>query len=713
MNETKKPLLLAVVVFLVAMTIGIYLISVIEKDKRDELKKDLTEIAAGTTLSFRGNLDHLLSATASLATFIKRERGTPTAFPALARDTMRTYEGVKNLQLAPGGIVRQIYPLKGNEKAIGHNLLTDPKRRTEALRAIKTRELTLAGPVRLIQGGDAVIGRLPVFIRESDDEKEAFWGFTIVLIDMTDLLAAANLDQLETNGYDFKMWRRDPDSGRPHVFARSRADVSRDTINYSFKVPNAVWHLTLAKRGGSYESIGVILEGLTVLLLSFLFGFVTYRTLARSAELALAVSQRTSELEESCLSLEMENLRRQRAKELSDAINRINSIAVMAETDFEGVMSGVAREAAEAIGCENALIALRESDAWIIKHVYEYPQTLIGQSLKDVESPEMTVALLSKLPVVISDAMTDERVDRAVMERLGIKSLIVLPLVVRDEVMGVLAFYYHTSPATFSEDEIDFAHKLASALSLAIENHRLYVEQGQILRTLQEALLAVPESVRGLDFGHFYRSSTEKAGVGGDFYEIFPIEDKVVGILLGDVSGHGIEAANLAALAKNTVRAFSSHDRSPARVIKRTSEVVRKATGPAVFVTAFFAVLDIDLGVMTYCNAGHPPALLRRADKVIKLEANSGIIGAIRELDFTDTRVKLAADDICLAYTDGVIEARKGKEWFTEERLIDLLQELKHVSVRDLPAAVGARVEEFSLGVLNDDIAVLAFKLNK
>ena len=102
-------------------------------------------------------------------------------FDALADNIIANYGGISSLQLAPQGIVTQIYPLEGNEKAIGHNLLKDPARRTEALKTIQSRKLTLAGPFELIQGGKAVIGRLPVFSADKDGT-DNFWGFTIVLI---------------------------------------------------------------------------------------------------------------------------------------------------------------------------------------------------------------------------------------------------------------------------------------------------------------------------------------------------------------------------------------------------------------------------------------------------------------------------------------------------------------------------------------------------
>jgi len=105
--------------------------------------------------------------------------------------------GVSNLQLAPGGVITHIYPLAGNEAAIGQDILKDDKRRNDAIQAVEDRELTLAGPFELLQGGTAVIGRNPVYLSQSDGT-ERLWGFTSALILMEDLLGNQGPDSLSS-----------------------------------------------------------------------------------------------------------------------------------------------------------------------------------------------------------------------------------------------------------------------------------------------------------------------------------------------------------------------------------------------------------------------------------------------------------------------------------------------------------------------------------
>src|SRR5512138_277306 len=137
------------------------------------------------------HLNGALSATYALAVVLRENgyRVNPPAFERLATDLLRFHPGAASLQYAPGGVVQHIVPLAGNERAIGHDLLADPKRNRKAREAIETRQLTLDGPFKLVQGGVGLVGRLPIF-RVDRTVGEDFWGFSNVLIRMADLLKA-------------------------------------------------------------------------------------------------------------------------------------------------------------------------------------------------------------------------------------------------------------------------------------------------------------------------------------------------------------------------------------------------------------------------------------------------------------------------------------------------------------------------------------------
>jgi phosphoserine phosphatase RsbU/P len=245
---------------------------------------------------------------------------------------------------------------------------------------------------------------------------------------------------------------------------------------------------------------------------------------------------------------------------------------------------------------------------------------------------------------------------------------------------------------------------------LAAENDRLYRQQLDIAENLQLALLNIPSEIGPVRLGHLYRSATEAAHVGGDFYDVFEVKDRQIAVLIGDVSGHGIQAARTATLVKDVVHAFIHESLRPHQVLKRTNALLVEKELPG-FVTAFVAVLDESTGVLRFASAGHPETLLRRASGEIQLlGSGSSPLGVYPDAVWKTGEVQVELGDLLLLYTDGVIEARRNGELFGRKRLEKLL-ERKRVTVQRLPRLVLDQVLAFSEGALSDDLAVLALSL--
>ena len=403
---------------------------------------------------------------------------------------------------------------------------------------------------------------------------------------------------------------------------------------------------------------------------------------------------------------------RKQAQELSDALNSINA-AITSTLDFNEIMQIVVIEASKAIGCETAGITLYEDGNWVARYIYGFPEEKLGSRYTNEEVPHAVLAARTRKPVIVNDAFNDSRVNREVQKSLGIRSVMVIPLMARKEGIGALFFNYRTSIHTFTDAQVDFANKLGPSISLSLENARLYRAEQNIANTLQEALLSIPQRVGGIEFGHLYRSATEAAIVGGDFYDLFELEQGRVGTVIGDVSGKGIGAASLTALVRNTLRAYALEGHSPALVMAKTNDAVAGASSPkSPFITVFFGILDVETGHLTYCSAGHPPALIkRRTGKAELLVTNSPFIGAFVGLSYIDDEITLDKGDSLILYTDGVIEARCDGEFFGEERLVRFIEELGPVSARDLPQAVFNEIMGCTHGKLSDDLAILSVGL--
>lgn len=398
--------------------------------------------------------------------------------------------------------------------------------------------------------------------------------------------------------------------------------------------------------------------------------------------------------------------REQREKELSDALNAINA-EIGSTLDAEAIMQRVVTRSAEATGADAVSLTLRDGDLWVQRYSFGFGDDIIGRSFTDEELPIHVLAERTRGPVAVEDSSEDRRVNPETMRALGITAFLAVPLACKDEVIGVLGFASRTTGA-FAPAEVDFATKLAASVSLALENARLYAVEHRIADTLQEALLSPPIQMPGLTFGQLYRSATVASRVGGDFYDLFEVSPGVAGIIVGDVSGKGLEAAALTAIVKTAIKAHAMDGLPPAEVMARVNEFVRRESDAGSFATVFFGTLDLTTGALAYCSAGHPPAIIRRANgSACRLATTSPLVGAFEDLGYRSDAERLYDGDILVLYTDGVTECRREGELFGEERLVAFL-ETADAPADALPALVLEEIKRFSGGVLADDIALLA-----
>ncbi|MCR4735278.1 MAG: sensor domain-containing diguanylate cyclase [Treponema sp.] len=166
-------------------------------------------------------------------------------FMLIAERIISEYPAADCVQLAPDGVVEQVYPLEGNESVLGHNLFTDKNRSDEAILAKKTGMFSIGGPYPLLQGGEGFIGRYPVFL---DSEKTKFWGFVNVVSKLSSLTESVNLPTLITHGYLYSVYRIAP-SGEIFHISGSEFSSLHDPVRHQLDIPNAHWELAIAPRG--------------------------------------------------------------------------------------------------------------------------------------------------------------------------------------------------------------------------------------------------------------------------------------------------------------------------------------------------------------------------------------------------------------------------------------------------------------------------------
>jgi len=397
---------------------------------------------------------------------------------------------------------------------------------------------------------------------------------------------------------------------------------------------------------------------------------------------------------------------------LDSALNDVNA-AIASTLDLDEILQRVTGGAAEALSAESASIILRESNRWVLKYAHNLPTHFIGAELSEETAGPTMSAVRNGQPIVIDDAFGDERIHPDLVAMFKLRSMMAVPFTVKGELVGGLFLNHHSAAVPFSAHQSDFARKLAAAVSLAIENARLYEKQRNIADTLQEALLEPPKPIEGVNFDYHYSAATEFSRVGGDFYDIFELDRGRVGIVVGDVSGKGLPAAGLTSLVKSTIKAYAYENDSPAWTMARTNEAVAKAVSKTTFVTVFFGVLNIYTGLLRYCGAGHPPPIIKARDGTKLLTTGSPVIGVFPDLRFSEERQWLARDDILIVYTDGITEARRGSDFFGEDRLVRLIDDLEPRHTGEVTHLIFERVVDFTNGALADDVALVAISLAK
>lgn len=384
--------------------------------------------------------------------------------------------------------------------------------------------------------------------------------------------------------------------------------------------------------------------------------------------------------------------------------------AIAAGTDQDEILHRVVVDSLAAVRADSSGICLRDDGGWTIAYGAGIALRYLGRK---VYFGPMALSVLEEglgRTWRVDDPIVAALVPEEMLKQ-GAKSFVAIPLMSRGEIVGILFFSRHSEPADFSPAQLDFAENLATSVSLALENARLYGAQKSIADTLQEALMRRPKDVPGLEIDSLYRSATEAALVGGDFFDVFEIDQELVGLVIGDVCGHGVEAARLALFVRDALRAYAFQGLPVARVMGLCNWALVQETGLSGFTTVFLATLNREAGELSYCSAGHPPALVRRGQAgVEQLADGSGLpLGAFPSTEYVAGQSRLSPSDLLLLYTDGVAEARSAGSLFGEERVADFLRS-RGGGVRGLARDLLSSVLTFSEGRLLDDLAVVAVK---
>ncbi len=287
----------------------------------------------------------------------------------------------------------------------------------------------------------------------------------------------------------------------------------------------------------------------------------------------------------------------------------------------------------------------------------------------------------------------------------------IVPVALPTEVVASLGVYSFRPGNPLSQETIEAATALAAQAALAIDNARLYQQQKQFADTMQRSLLprSRPE-VEGLDLGEVYEPSA-RVEVGGDVYDFLALDDGRLAVVLGDVTGHGVDATADMAMAKFVFRSLAREHTEPADFLASANDVICSEIGAGKFISMSYVVVDGASGVVSGASAGHPaPRIVLPDGSLRSLEAHGLVLGIDGGQEYTESRAELPPGASLVLYTDGVIEARRDGELYGDERLDALLAERHELPARALAAVVAEDAREFAGGDLSDDLAVVVIR---
>src|SRR5436190_4001511 len=287
----------------------------------------------------------------------------------------------------------------------------------------------------------------------------------------------------------------------------------------------------------------------------------------------------------------------------------------------------------------------------------------------------------------------------------------VVPVSTPAETIAALTIFSFRPGSPIGDDTIDAGVAIAGQAALAIDNARLYQQQKAFADTMQHSLLPREQpAIAGLEVGEVYESSA-RVDVGGDVYDFLELDDGRLAVVLGDVTGHGVEATADMAMAKFVFRSLAREHPEPGDFLSHANDVVVDEIAAGKFITMTYLAVDPSRGEVATASAGHPAPRLVLGDGTVRaLDATGLVLGIDAHQEHEEVRAELPPGATIVLYTDGVIEARRRGELYGLERLDALLAKRRALPPAELAHAVAEDARRHAGGELGDDLAVVVIR---
>ena len=375
----------------------------------------------------------------------------------------------------------------------------------------------------------------------------------------------------------------------------------------------------------------------------------------------------------------------------------------------EDVATRIVAESRRATGAVAGLVAVVDGASLRILHEVGYDESGRESVAIGLDTP-LGQAVREEQMILLESIR--QRAEYADAPTFGLEAGAYVPLFFEGHPIGAMALGF-SAPGGFDDEERAFLIAVGRQCAQAIMRAQLYEQRSFVARRLQRQLLPqrLPD-VAWLETASSYRALGVGTEVGGDFYDLMPAGDGWAA-LIGDVQGKGVDAAGVAGAARHIIRGLARALDDPALIVQGANEALVADLDVDRFVTLALAMLDrTDGGVLArVASAGHPPPLVLRADGAVERIGETGlIIGVDLDARYEEVRIELGRDDTLVLYTDGILEARRGRESFGDARLLAAVAAAKGGSASAVVDAIHEAVVAFAGSQARDDQAVVCLR---
>jgi PAS domain S-box-containing protein len=362
-----------------------------------------------------------------------------------------------------------------------------------------------------------------------------------------------------------------------------------------------------------------------------------------------------------------EQAARAEAERVSELVSGMQMVvdAALAHRTLDGILEDLIKSVRGVLDADAATILLADDEGKLALAASSGPEPPKAEGT-DEQKPPFSIAVGEGFAGRIADtqeAILDhepapEDVPDPVLRRLDVDSLIGVPLLAENRVIGVLVVAA-LAPRRFSQEDLTMLRLAADRVALAILHARIYEREHRLAETLQLSLLPqeLPKAP-GLEVAAGYKPAAEETGVGGDWYDVIPTPSGGVGLVMGDVAGKGLAAASMVGRLRSAWRAYALEGHDPARVVEQLNRLVWTEVESSQMTTLLYVVVDPAEGRIDWVNAGHLAPLLVNGDDTPRfLEGAASVpLGVLPFPRYETVSDRMDPGSSIVLYTDGLIE---------------------------------------------------------